>query len=1031
MTGIYSGRVTATHEWTDVPIPESADGNRVVVASLDTYDGTDTADVRARHVGPDGVELAVEEERSSDDETRHVSEEIGFLATGTGAITDRHGNRIGESGVVSTDQADRDQWHTVDLDGSYANPVAFAQLMSHEGADPCHARLRNVGSDGFEFQIEEWNYLNGPHVEEAVGYVVVESGIHRLNDGFPIEVGTTLVSDAWRRLAVTAAVGSNPALLTRTQTVNGSHEVVTRNRNVTSDGAEVRLQEEEARGGAHVDETVGYAALPKVLSDGTVKRVVANQEWTDSAFTGSRPPEPVVLASVDTFNGSDTVDVRTRNVRGGTELSLEEETSGDDETRHNDEVVSGYETEVGPVFDSDGVRVGEVGSLSTDQPAADEWHAVDLNDSYSAPVAFAQVMTYNGSDPCHVRLRNVGSDGFEFKIEEWDYLDGAHDRERIGYVVLEAGTHDLAGGGPVEVGTTSGDDSWTGVGFGADLGAEPALLARCQSFDGSDEVVTRSRNVSADGADLRLQEEEGSDGSHTSETIGYAALTRRTADVTAGTVRATDEWRRAGLSGVPSTDPVVLSSVESFDGGNTVGVRLRNVGGNGTELLLEEETSADDETSHVPEDVGLFATATGPIRDTDGARVGEAGTVDWRQPGRDRWKSVALDGSYSDPVAFAQVMTYNGSDPCHVRLRNVGSDSFEFRLEEWNYLNGPHVAERFGYVVFERGVHEIGGEVPIEAGTVETDHEFTRAGFGGDLGFNPAFVSRCQTFRGSDEVVTRNRDVDADGADVRLQEEEGNDGRHVAERVGYLATPRMVLGRRRPLTEFHPSQHGFAFTNDFEQLPDLPNLPGNIDNRIGNISVDYGLCGGMVLAARDFFVHDRDIPSDNTPPDSGPLFDYLWERQIDTFDRSNGYRYLAKFVDFYLPTTYTRTKSVSEFRSVKRALDSGKYPVVGLVYVRAGSGNIWNNHQVLALDYVETGGETRIRVYDPNRPGDNEVELRVELKSQGDIFAPGDEKIDAAEYSDGSKLHRDDVGALDVIGIIHMDVPSQDPPRGL
>jgi hypothetical protein len=181
----------------------------------------------------------------------------------------------------------------------------------------------------------------------------------------------------------------------------------------------------------------------------------------------------------------------------------------------------------------------------------------------------------------------------------------------------------------------------------------------------------------------------------------------------------------------------------------------------------------------------------------------------------------------------------------------------------------------------------------------------------------------------------------------------------------------------------------------------------------------------MVLAARDFFVHDRPVPEESTPPGSGPLFEYLWQRQLDSFDRANGYQHLAKFIDFYDPTTHTRAKSVPELRSLKQALDGGTPAVLGLVYVRAGSGNIWNNHQVLALDYRESGDTTTISVYDPNFPDLNNVTINIELEEQADInVVPGDKKIDA-EQRVGADKHDD------VIGLIHMDVPSQQPPAPL
>lgn len=1026
MLSHFSGRVAASHEWSAVRFPASGSSAPVVVSSLDTYRGSDTADVRMRGVDAAGMEVFVEEERSRDDETRHVVEDVGFFASTPGAIRDAAGRTIGEAGTTRRDQPTPDAWQSLAFDGRYNDPVVFVQVMSFNGDDPCHVRLRNVSSGSVEFKIEEWDYLNGPHTDEELGYVVLERGLHRLADDVPIEVGTITTTNAWIGIGFATAVGSDPVVVTRCQTANGSHAVVTRNRRVAAAGGEVRLQEELGRSGEHTSETVGYLIAPQIASPYAALRVASTHRWTDVDLPTTGPSEPVALTSIDTFNGTDTADVRLRNVsRGGAELFIEEEASRDSEMEHVEEAIGVFRIRAGPLFDADGNRVGEAGFVDTDQPGHAEWHSVRLDRPYRDPIAFAQVMTYEGVNPCHVRLRNVAADSFDFRIEEWDYLDGRHDQERVGYLVLERGTHDLAAGGTVVVGATRGDDGWTGVAFEGDVGSDPVLISRCQTFNGPNEVVTRNRSVTSAGAEIRLQEEQGQDGRHDLETIGFLAAPRGRADLTTGLVTATEEWSALRLTGIPSTEPVVLASVATFDGANTVGVRLRNVGSSGFELFLEEETSGDEETAHTTEEVGIFATGTGPLVDASGAVVGEAGTLDADQPDADTWRRVDLDHSYDDPVVLMQVMSYNGNHPCHTRLRNVDGNGFEYRIEEWKYLDGRHDQERIGYVVLEKGVHRIEGEIPIVVGDARVEQEFQTVSFPSGLRCDPVFLTHCQTFNGSDPVVIRAREVKAHSAKVRLQEEEARGGRHHRETVGYVAAPQLILGKRRSIDQFHPSCHGFNFANSFNRIPELPNLPGDLNDRLGRIRPEYGLCGGMALAARDFFLHDRPIPAADEPPQSGPLFDYLWQRLIDTFDPSHGWRHLRKFLNFYLPSTFTRARSVSELRSLTDALDAGRPAVLGLIYVRAGQGNPWNNHQVLAYDYSRRGDTTHIYVYDPNQRNKNDVEIKVNLREQGVIDPrPGGQYIEAAQY-------RGTTRQKDVIGLIHVHVPPQNPPAHL
>jgi len=131
--------------------------------------------------------------------------------------------------------------------------------------------------------------------------------------------------------------------------------------------------------------------------------------------------------------------------------------------------------------------------------------------------------TYNGSQPAHIRVRNVTSSSFEYQIEEWDYLDQSHITEDIGFVVLESGIHVLPDGTQIEAGIVQTDHSWANVFFSATFGASPVTLSQSQTINGGQAVITRQRNGTSTGFEVRLQEEE-SNGWHFVETIGYVAV---------------------------------------------------------------------------------------------------------------------------------------------------------------------------------------------------------------------------------------------------------------------------------------------------------------------------------------------------------------------------------------------------------------------------------------------------------------------------------------------------------------------------
>lgn len=123
------------------------------------------------------------------------------------------------------------------------------------------------------------------------------------------------------------------------------------------------------------------------------------------------------------------------------------------------------------------------------------------------------MVTYNGGDPSHIRLRNVTSAGVEFQIEEWDYLDQSHLAETMAYIVLEQGEFILAAGRRLQVGMVTASHVWWQVDF-LDMGGTPVVFSQGQTYMGGEAVVTRQRNVGPGGFDLCLQKEEAKGSLH-------------------------------------------------------------------------------------------------------------------------------------------------------------------------------------------------------------------------------------------------------------------------------------------------------------------------------------------------------------------------------------------------------------------------------------------------------------------------------------------------------------------------------------
>jgi hypothetical protein len=182
---------------------------------------------------------------------------------------------------------------------------------------------------------------------------------------------------------------------------------------------------------------------------------------------------------------------------------------------------------------------------------------------------------------------------------------------------------------------------------------------------------------------------------------------------------------------------------------------------------------------------------------------------------------------------------------------------------------------------------------------------------------------------------------------------------------------------------FLPSRYGFHFRNSW------PSNPARvIDLRFVKIpigDVGRGLCGGMAFAARDRFDRTEDAPPQTEPPKPDePLFKEIVDRQFDSFG-----------ILFTVPLRFWLSSVASQgardratvrdaWPAIKAAIDGGEPPMIGLSRL-AG----WNplapdfGHQVVAYRYDESATASTIWIYDPNYPGNDDVQLIVARRADG------------------------------------------------
>jgi hypothetical protein len=263
--------------------------------------------------------------------------------------------------------------------------------------------------------------------------------------------------------------------------------------------------------------------------------------------------------------------------------------------------------------------IGEAGQVTVRQEGA-EWHTVTLSRTYEKPVVVMGPPAHRGEHPLTVRVRNVQPGQFEFRLEEWEYLDGPRMTTTLSYLVVEAGSHRLADGTPVEAGIASAvSTSWRRINASA-FSAAPVYFAQVASANDAMPVAVRLRHASASGFEVQLQESEAQPDDHAAEEVHLIGMGEtvisgllevgRTEDA------VTDRWFTIPFA-ESFREPSFVAAMQSSDGGNTATLRYAALARGSVHVRIEEETSADEETSHTTEVVG-YVTVDGT---GEGARL--------------------------------------------------------------------------------------------------------------------------------------------------------------------------------------------------------------------------------------------------------------------------------------------------------------------------------------------------------------------------------------------------------------------------
>ena len=508
----------------------------------------------------------------------------------------------------------------------------------------------------------------------------------------------------------------------------------------------------------------------------------------------------------------------------------------------------------------DAPTLGEVGQVDITQANPSTWYTVELlGTNYTDPVVIMQPLTYNEVDPAFLRVRNVTSTSFEFQVQEWDYLandpdHAGHVTERVGYLVVERGSHVLLGGLKLEAGTIEVGTKFKAVRFEHIYDNKPIVLSQVSSDLDPTAVISRQRDIKAKGNEdsggfsIQLQEEETNDNEHAAELVSYIAIeqnegqTNNSNYIAGLTPQEVDHnWYTLNLGNLSpaqvnnqNTDgpvrvfgePILLANMQTKHGGNPATIRYRNLTPTSVEIFIQDEQSMDAEQKHPKKEiVGFLAFDTGfifadPIETENKLEIvskhilsdkAELGQVKLSQATSD-WHSITTLQSYTDPVVIAQPLSFAGGQPATIRVKEVTSGNFLLRIEEWSYLDNNHPEETISYLVVEKGEHSL-GSLAIEANTVLATKNFEKITLATDTSTNPVILTQTQTVNDPVAVVTRQKLANNGDLKIKLQGEELNDKEHGGETVAYV-----VLSQGEGSTNHVDSYSNYYIANTADEV---------------------------------------------------------------------------------------------------------------------------------------------------------------------------------------------------------------------
>lgn len=605
---IEMGEVTVNSNWSWVAFSEPF-AEPVVVAKPAGNNDENPCVVRIRNLTSNGFEIRLQNWNYLPD--NHADEIVSFVALERGTHVMEDGTMI-EAGVIETDKVN--SFVQVDLAEPFnTKPVVVASIVTYNGGDAVDGRIRNVSTTGFEYTMQEQESKSNFHVVESISYVAWEPSSGLAGDmAYEIRATGNEVKHNWYTLPFSGSFAAAPVFVADMQTRNGGDTANLRYADLNAESVQIKVAEEESRDSEtnHITEIVGFMAFSQVVLDGDPDQdgLITSDEieiyGTDS-----------LLADTDSDGLNDGEELDYWGADWNADIDgdglinlLDIDSDGDG---YSDGVEAMKLSDQADALSYPDAPTLETGSVTV----SSDWQRVLFAEDFVNPVVVAKAVSSDDIESAVVRIRNVDAEGFEVRIQEWEYLDGVHGEVSVGFMVVERGSYTLPDGSRVEAGhfDTAAVATFDTLRFQQQFNVVPVISTSVITVNEGQAVTGRMREIDQDGFSFKMQEQELNEKVHAAETVSYIAW-----EPSSGSIDGLDyEIGRTGnsvthnpvdviLTGSFAETPLFLAEMQTTDGGDTSLARSDHCLTDSCSVWIEEEQSNDLEVGHITEVVGYM-----------------------------------------------------------------------------------------------------------------------------------------------------------------------------------------------------------------------------------------------------------------------------------------------------------------------------------------------------------------------------------------------------------------------------------------